>query len=679
MDGEQFCPLDPTILNHGRNRHGRNIGLSFVKSIEQHLLNPGNCVHPPLKELKISLADSPVNDCSPMLLACAQGNVALVKRLINRWGVDYRASATYYHLGADGEVPYPRWSLLDRKIEKATPLFVAALHGHVHLVRYLVGIGAYVSAKTSSSCKKYDSITPLIGALIPIDENSYHRYIQSRRIRERKSAVAQLLLDSGANLSTHGDLLWKLPLSNSNTTTIRALINHGVDVNQRHTSYREDGDTVLHHWASNPLSQLMETRSEEESPLVVIKILVERGADLSALDCYGFTPILRAAHAFSAHCSHEHFSILDYLLERGEISRQDKIDAMELIGAKILMSSENAHLFEKGFYYWRQALLLREMETMESGPLYKTAMQRKTGLSTEWITREQLEQVIQHPIEFPVQAFLVQLRIYSSKGWWAVLCFVDDFLKCHVYRRLQQHRRFDDLLGMLWAIFELQPLDEIKEYSLLNSIQEIVRIISNLRTDDPISKTEAIATTLELVLSSEPFHLHIDQEAYRRTLLDFIKMIAGHQLNDGIKRLLLTLLQRSENESCLLSSSLLIQACQTGVYNLSTIRLLLECGADPNAADYDGNGPLHHLFMDRNVFCGCLLRLLLDNGAQLDRVNEAGKTASALWAKSNQYPGDSPQSVPNLTCLCARVVCTHQIPFTVETLPVSLHKFADTH
>ena len=82
-------------------------------------------------------------------------------------------------------------------------------------------------------------------------------------------------------------------LCNSNTTVICILINHGMQLDQRNPY---NGCSLLHHWAANPLGTLIESRADEESPLVVVKLLVDKGADVMALNKNWFSPILHAAH-----------------------------------------------------------------------------------------------------------------------------------------------------------------------------------------------------------------------------------------------------------------------------------------------------------------------------------------------------------------------------------------------
>ena len=140
---------------------------------------------------------------------------------------------------------------------------------------------------------------------------------------------------------------------------ITKLINQGMDLTQRSSFFNE---TVLHYWAGGlnfSNVALNDGISYQEDLLRVVKLLIEKGADLLALDNWGFTPLLQAANGGSYRGDLPNLTVLDFLLERKEYSRAEKIEAMELAGAVILQNMEHAIMFHKAFEYWRKALHLR--------------------------------------------------------------------------------------------------------------------------------------------------------------------------------------------------------------------------------------------------------------------------------------------------------------------------------
>jgi len=146
-------------------------------------------------------------------------------------------------------------------------------------------------------------------------------------------------------------------------------------------------------------------------------------------------------------------------------------------------------------------------------------------------------------------------------------------------------------------------------------------------------------------------------------------------------------------KSCSKRGQLLLhKACDATNLDLSTIRLLLQVNADPNAGDNDGNGPLHVLASLRYENRQELLvhraadaaRLLLDYGAHLDRVNQNRKTAADVWKEKNNSQDlpiwlREPGSVPMLKCLSAKIVRSNNIAVTEENSPETLHPFVKWH
>lgn len=132
---------------------------------------------------------------------------------------------------------------------------------------------------------------------------------------------------------------------------------------------------------------------------------------------------------------------------------------------------------------------------------------------------------------------------------------------------------------------------------------------------------------------------------------------------------------------------------------LSTISLLFKSGADPNAGDFDGNGPLHLLLSSLYLYDDddyAVIGLLMNEGAHLDRVNsKSGETAVDLWNKEkdslNSYrlrldlaPLDRLrdwcyESVPKLMCLSSRAIRSFKLPYKAGTIPISLIKYVDMH
>lgn len=129
------------------------------------------------------------------------------------------------------------------------------------------------------------------------------------------------------------------------------------------------------------------TNVVEFTPEFVL-LLLEEGGDLDVRDYTGRTAILYAAHNDGIAPNLE---LLELLLERDDISRVDKIDALEMAGVVLFSNEENHGVeFSLAIRYWRLALTLRLMDTNESRPIFKTPSNSKNGVLAEWSTEEDL-------------------------------------------------------------------------------------------------------------------------------------------------------------------------------------------------------------------------------------------------------------------------------------------------
>ncbi len=113
-----------------------------------------------------------------------------------------------------------------------------------------------------------------------------------------------------------------------------------------------------------------------------------------------------------------------------------------------------------------------------------------------------------------------------------------------------------------------------------------------------------------------------------------------------------------------------------------TTRLLIDCGADVNAEDIDGNTPLHILV--RNTSSSTVLKmidLLSDAGAHLDYVNKRRRTPLGSTLPSGSKINDrlkKRMNVMRLKCLCAQIIQKQQVPYE-NLLTISLVNFVQKH
>ena len=199
------------------------------------------------------------------------------------------------------------------------------------------------------------------------------------------------------------------------------------------------------------------------------------------------------------------------------------------------------------------------------------------------------------------------------------------------------------------------------------------------------------------MLLTDQFHLkdqesvdYYHQNSHLNYSLFLITLLTGlpHLMDEESMAFLSELVHRRAHLCDSYDGTLLLHtACLRSKHTnmLSTVDLLLRAGADPNAGDFKGNAPLHYLAAF-NPNDEAVARLLLANGAHLDRVNEERKTAADIW-KEKHAAGHNPNAaqmshhqlpswlleVPQLQCLSARVIRSYRIPIFESSQ--SLHLF----
>jgi len=681
------------------------MNLQHLKELEDHISTAGNCpYYQTLLQDFTFEGNTAWEGTTPLILACQHGELDSVKHIVESWGVDVCASAAFY------SNPSEKSQLT---IEVATPLFIAALYGHVKIVRYLTEKGAKVSARTFHMDSPFHGLTPLYGAVFDWKANLPNARPTLLELPEERSEIVRILLEYKADpnadcySSSDGEPMWMERMCGIDATT--TLVNHGLDLKRCN---RRTGVTLLHYWASCPHD------FTEEDSLTIIKLLVEKGANVLARDNDGFTPLLRAAYGSNDNGGLQtlNLSILDFLLERDEYSRIEKIEAMELAGAEILFEAENALQFPKAFDHWRRAHQLRQMEIEVSGPSAKKILGRKIGRHLEWTTLADLDQLEKHPEDYRIQALLVKLRIRSTcLGVRGHPPLSQEYLDSLSESSLDNEEKFNQIVDIRWGMLDVAIChwDQLSANKFVLLIdREVVQLVAALvvlNDNHPaLLNLERIKTSLDLIaqaMNLPPFTVtNGENETNETSLLRF------HGTHFTLSLILLLSMifhlpeMPNEKETTSLTESLrllgprqlgdlLLPACQV-LYNfklkaLVLVRVLLEAGADPNVGvdKLHKNASLHVVagLSDRKLG-DAAGRLLVEFGAKLHHVNKAGKTAVDIWIELNETEDKWNEEaggwsarpewclpVRTLQCLAARVIRVHKIPYKDGITPATLH------
>ncbi len=191
----------------------------------------------------------------------------------------------------------------------------------------------------------------------------------------------------------------------------------------------------------------------------VFKKLLEKGADANALNKFGLTPLNVAAIGSSP--GNPNMSILRYFLdERDDIDLSDKIQALELAGASILLFKEDQDSIDRAFHLWYEAQELRDNAEEPIIPKASLLNADKTvhWRSVEWATRDELDLLQLRPqAAIKMQAFLVTRRFLvriSSSGLMMHYLWGEFVIKHFSLSSLYRENRFTELLEISWLMLE---------------------------------------------------------------------------------------------------------------------------------------------------------------------------------------------------------------------------------
>ena len=733
MAGQQQCYLDHIL------QHTRSWTLDEMVAIERHV-SSGTCpnrAHHSFKDLM--RRDGGLDYyTTPLLHACMEGCFLGVQRFIEVWRVDVDAAASLFFYPSSVK----RIGLETDRLHGVTPLCAAALKNDVELVRYLVGKGANVSARTSTDNKgPFAGITPLHAALLHLAYGFKSKEAKSLD----QTDIIRILLEHGADpsaLSTDGTPTWMFgwirfykknhdfsDIGLSNVSAISLLLEYGMSIDQRCPRL---GRTLLHHMAG-PVNKLDKAE--------IVELLFEKGADFRVRDKEGITPIMSAAIGNNAK---PNMRVLKLFTEKDDIPNMEKIEALEVAAALLL-----SHHFSDvaGMKYClSQAQELRYIEGITLIP--KTPANER---AVEWATSSDVENIQQRQTELEMQSILIRLRIFSAFGWGAIYRYLWPYIKNKnfltggdLYRdgsQYLQHYSHQELTELL--DISLTMLETIRRFAPTSDVEEIILVIGTIvpkfadtllalkKKNDPLFNVETLKTSFELLSTTLQALVQAQLNCGNdnpplNTIYGLGKMFSflvgipddmTQPISDYLKEIV------NLNNQVSYQEKLITFACGREVFyiedqdvtrgfyvlrsdaslgkidsenTLVFFGLLLRFGADPDAVDDNGNGPLHRLAAKPNGNTSAIARLLLNAGAHLDRTNKNGLTTADVWKQEKQQerkrrrgedqPAGERQEFPEwlredvlrLMCLSARIIRSHRIPY-LKVLPPSLQSFVSFH
>ena len=504
--------------------------------------------------------------------------------------------------------------------ECVTKVYQAARDGSSDLEKILKRLKTTEQRKTALETKTKDGshfVTPLIVA-------AHNGHLNSVKI----------LLGYGADIDARGTLkiadevrkrctpLWAAAAS-GHLDVVKLFINKGAFVDLQD----EDGDTALHY-------------AVKGGHLELVSELLALGAS-QLPNNLGLTPLLYA-------CDECFIEIVEYLINRPECTKEQRIDALELLGATI--ANYKSCDINKAFSYMKRGM--EERYEDPAHPLLKKKMEPVEAYQNrkESQTPEELALLEGDDHAIGMEGLIIRERILGSDN-------LANPLKIH-YRAcvLADSEEYELCCGLWQRAFEtrvksavaitLKDLDDLKDFATLfgTMVQKglplrpdfIERVFEALVAASENSREEHENEEQEKTLYCALYLLmiYIKVKGQNANMTDFLQRFLrlNPRTNDG--NTLLHLVAWHETPFCSYYDEGFEDTMQSvcKLPCVETMKLILHAGCDVNAVNTEGNTPLHLAVTfkpadpEEVVILSEMLLLLLDIGADPKLVNKNGQT-----------------------------------------------------
>ena len=532
---------------------------------------------------------------TPLIIAAHNGHLNSVKILLG-YGADIEARGT---LKVENEV-----------IEGCTPLWAAAASGRLDVVKLLIEENAEVDGRTSTGS------TPLRAA-------AYDGYLD----------IVRCLVESGAdvNARSRGDSSSLMAACYCGYLSVATyLINKGAFMDLKCNDLK-NGNTALHY-------------AVQRGHLEVVRQLLALGAS-QLRDNQGLTPLLCACN----ECSIE---MMEHIIKRPECTKEQRIDALELLGATIANSNDKSRGTEKAFSYLKRGMEMRYEDPAH--PLLKKKMEPVEAYQNrkESQTLEELALLEGDDHAIGMEGLIIRERIlgpdnsanlHPIKYRGAVLADSEEYELCiGLWQRVLEKAVNSDVgitnyLEDSTILFgEMVQKGKLLRPNFIEDVFELLVAASEKRAEKQMSKHSQVGHENEdqektLYCALYLLIIYIEVKGQNANMIDFLQRFLrlNPRTNDG--NTLLHLVAWHETPFYSYKEGILRSVCKLPC--VETMKLILHAGCDVNAVNTEGNTPLHLAVKykpaepeDVEILREMLL-LLLDIGADPKLENENGQTS----------------------------------------------------
>ena len=537
---------------------------------------------------------------------------------------------------------------------KYTALMMACRSQHVRLVKFLLQQGANVQVKDKDGKTALHFACELTFTWKPASCD-----------------LLNCLTENGADINAlRKDNRTPLMVASScgGVDQITFLIKRGANVHLQD----KNGDTALHHAARNM-----------NNSLEIVCALTAAGAS-QMCNNQGLTPLLVAS-------STGNNAAVEELLKNQEVTKEQRIDALELLGATMVSRwdfSDPYDILRQAFSYLMRGMEERFADALH--PLLKQPMKPIDAYQNrqESQSLEELVEIGKSKNALTMESLIIIERVLGENN---------SELLNHIRRAARYFENSDrsTCIGLYKHAFKTA---QICNQSAVEDIYSLTAHLNICYENKLLSDQQNQAYVIELLEAIIYEYERISNLSKRKkkgkffqadldTLLmcsvEAVSLISSsHHFEVDKASTVLVLTRRlcALNPRDLQGCSLLheaIKRCQQNSPLL--VKNLLHAGLNVNATDHQGNTPLHVAVLLNPCYDMIhLVTNLLNGGAHQDFVNHDGKTAMDL-AKADEVRSFLQEKRKlELKCISARAVKRFELPY-LGVVPKILEKFISMH
>ncbi|XP_031162539.1 protein fem-1 homolog B [Sander lucioperca] len=583
---------------------------------------------------------------TPLIIAARNGHDKVVRLLVDHYKVNTEQTGT---VRFDGYV-----------IDGATALWCAAGAGHFEVVRLLLTHRANVNHTTVTNS------TPLRAACF-----------------DGRLDIVRYLVEHDADIritNKYNNTCLMIAAYKGHADVVKFLLERGADPNAK----AHCGATALHFAA-------------EAGHLEIVTELVRCQAGM-VVNGHGMTPLKVAAESCKA-------DVVELLLAHADCDPRSRIEALELLGASFANDRENYDI-QRTYHYLHTAMTERHRDPDNVVAKELLPAIEAYGGRAECRTLAELEAIRADRDALHMEGLMIRERVLGSDNIdvshpiiyrGAVYADNMEFEHCiklwlHALRLRQKGNRntHKDLLRFAQVFSQMVHL---KERVLAAAVEQVLSC-SVLEIRRSMARVEAAAAAAEPELPQALDNYESNVFTFLYLTCISTKTTCGGEERARINKHIYDLIQldpRSRDGASLLhlaiSSNTPVDDFHTNDVcsfpSAQVTKLLLDCGAQVNAVDHEGNTPLHVIVQYNRPISDFLtlhaiIISLVEAGAHTDMANKQKKTPLDKSTTGVSEILLKTQMKMSLKCLAARAVRLHQITYRNQ-IPKTLEEFVEFH